>query len=149
MRIWSLHPKYLDAKGLVALWRESLLAKQVLEGKTKGYKNHPQLIRFKNSGNAVGSINQYLTSVYENSLERGYNFNKDKVNPDFIPTKLNVTDKQIKYEMKHLLMKLKARDPERFHKLSLETEIDANPLFRIIEGEIEGWEMIVLKAAMS
>jgi hypothetical protein len=142
VRIWSLHPKYLDAKGLVALWRESLLAKQVLEGKTKGYKNHPQLIRFKNSGNAVGCINQYLTSVYENSLERGYNFNKNKVNPDFIPAKLTVTDKQLKYEMEHLLKKLKARDPERFHKLSL--RIDANPLFRIIDGEIEEWEIIDL-----
>ena len=106
MRIWSLHPKYLDAKGLVALWRESLLAKQVLEGKTKGFKNHPQLNRFKNSGNAVGCINQYLTSVYENSLERGNNFNKNKVNPDFKPTKLTVTDKQIKFEMKHYLLLL-------------------------------------------
>jgi hypothetical protein len=33
MRIWSLHPKYLDSKGLVALWRESLLAKNVLRDK--------------------------------------------------------------------------------------------------------------------
>ena len=47
MRIWSLHPRYLDAKGLVAVWRETLLAKHVLEGKTKGYKNHPQLNRFR------------------------------------------------------------------------------------------------------
>lgn len=48
MRIWSLHPKYLDTKGLVALWRETLLAQHVLSGKTKRYKNHPQLARFKN-----------------------------------------------------------------------------------------------------
>jgi len=46
MRIWSLHPKYLDAKGLVALWRDALLARHVLQGKTTGYKNHPQLNRF-------------------------------------------------------------------------------------------------------
>jgi Pyrimidine dimer DNA glycosylase len=142
MKIWSLHPKYLDARGLVALWRESLLAKQVLEGKTKGYRNHPQLIRFINSGNAISCINQYLTSIYENSLERGYNFNKNKVNQDFIPTRLTVTDKQIKFEMKHLLKKLETRDPERFHKLSHKTTIDANPLFRIIDGEIEEWEII-------
>jgi hypothetical protein len=144
MRIWSLHPKYLDAKGLVALWRESLLAKQVLEGKTKGYKNHPQLIRFKNSGNAVDCINQYLTSVYACSLERGYHFDKNKVNSAFVPTKLTVTDKQIKFELKHLLKKLEARDPERFDKLSLNIKIDANPLFRIIDGEIEDWEIIDL-----
>ncbi|HEU5178767.1 MAG TPA: pyrimidine dimer DNA glycosylase/endonuclease V, partial [Burkholderiales bacterium] len=32
MRLWSLHPKYLDARGLVALWREALLAQAVLRG---------------------------------------------------------------------------------------------------------------------
>lgn len=43
MRLWSLHPQYLDAKGLVALWREGLLAQAVLAGQTRGYKRHPQL----------------------------------------------------------------------------------------------------------
>jgi hypothetical protein len=142
MRIWSLHPKYLDSKGFVALWRESLFAKQVLECNTKGYKNHPQLNPFKNSGNAVGCINQYLVAVYENSLERGYNFNKNKINPDFMPTRLTVTDKQIKFKMKHLLRKLKTRDPEKFQKLSRKRKINAHPLFRIIDGEIEPWEKL-------
>ena len=64
MRIWSLHPKYLDSKGLVALWRETLLAKHVLEGKTKGYKNHPQLNRFKEIKDPIGVINQYLSEIY-------------------------------------------------------------------------------------
>ncbi len=142
MRIWSLHPKYLDAKGLVALWREALLAKRVLEGNTIGYKNHPQLNRFKDSNNSVDCINQYLTAVYENSLGRGYNFNKNKINPDFIPTKLTVTDKQMKFEFEHLLKKLEPRDPEQFHKLSHEADIEAHPLFKIIDGEIESWEKI-------
>ena len=39
MRLWSIHPKYLDCKGLVALWREALLAKKVLRGKTRKYAN--------------------------------------------------------------------------------------------------------------
>ena len=60
MRLWSIHFKYLDSKGLVALWREAFLAKKVLEGKTKGYKNHPQLERFRNSSNPISSINSYL-----------------------------------------------------------------------------------------
>jgi hypothetical protein len=51
MRIWSLHPTLLDTKGLVALWREALLAKHVLSGSTIGYQNHPQLKRFKSSPN--------------------------------------------------------------------------------------------------
>lgn len=37
MRLWSIHPRYLDTKGLVALWRETLLlAQAVLFGNTKG-----------------------------------------------------------------------------------------------------------------
>lgn len=118
------------------------MAKQVLEGKTKGYKNHPQLNRFKSSPNAVDSINQYLTAVYENSLERGYNFDKNKINPDFTPVRLTVTDRQIKFETDHLLKKLENRDPERFRMLSREVKIDAHPLFRIIAGEIETWELL-------
>jgi hypothetical protein len=142
MRIWSLHPKYLDSKGLVSLWRESLLAKQVLENKTKGYKNHPQLNRFKNSGDAVSCINQYLATVYDNSVERGFNFDKNKINQDFVSTTLTVTDKQIEFEMKHLLSKLETRDPKLFQKLSREKKITSHPLFRIIKGEIEPWEKL-------
>lgn len=142
MRIWSLHPKYLDAKGFVALWREALLAKKVLEGSTKGYKSHPQLERFIISGNAVGFINQYLSAVYDNSLERGYNFDKNKISHDFLSVRLTVTDKQLKFEMGHLLKKLETRDPERFHWVSQVVRIDAHPLFKVIPGEIESWEKI-------
>ncbi len=34
MRLWTLHPKYLDPRGLVALWREALFAQAVLRGWT-------------------------------------------------------------------------------------------------------------------
>ena len=68
MRIWSLHPKYLDTKGLVALWRETLLAKHVLEGKTKGYRNHPQLDRFKKAQNPP-RVDQ---SILKRSFSRGH-----------------------------------------------------------------------------
>lgn len=64
MRLWSIHPKYLDAKGLVALWREALLAQNVLLGNTKGYKNHPQLIRFKNHTDSISAIGFYLHEIY-------------------------------------------------------------------------------------
>jgi hypothetical protein len=140
MRIWSLHPKYLDTKGLVALWREALLAKNVLEGNTNGYKNHPQLTRFKNSGNSVDCINQYLQVVYEESLKRGYCFNRNKFIIPTEPTTLTVTSGQIEYEKDRLIEKLKTRDPERPSMLLKETKIDAHPLFRIIDGDIEEWE---------
>jgi hypothetical protein len=140
MRIWSLHPKYLDTKGLVALWRETLLAKDVLEGKTKGYKNHPQLIRFKNSGNALGCINQYLNVVYEESLNRGYCFDRNKFNAPAKPSTLTVTSGQMEYEKAHLLKKLEIRDPSRFQQLILQSTVEPHPLFKIIDGEVEEWE---------
>jgi hypothetical protein len=34
MRLWSLHPKHLDRQGLLAVWREGLLAQEVLRGET-------------------------------------------------------------------------------------------------------------------
>ncbi|MFN3505685.1 MAG: pyrimidine dimer DNA glycosylase/endonuclease V, partial [Caldimicrobium sp.] len=60
MRLWSIHPMYLDARGLVALWREALLARKVLIGETSGYRNHPQLVRFKRSASPLDAINRYL-----------------------------------------------------------------------------------------
>lgn len=141
MRIWSLHPKYLDAKGIVALWRESLLAKKVLEGKTRGYQHHPQLTRFRNSGFALDGINQYLSVVYEDALRRGYDFDRSKINWNFKSIALTVTDKQLKYEMNHLLNKLKTRDPELYLRFSGETRIEPHPLFTIIKGNIEAWEI--------
>lgn len=142
MRIWSLHPKYLDQKGIVALWREALLARKVLEGKTRGYIHHPQLQRFTESGVALEAINQYLAAVYTEALERGYNFDRTKVKPEFNPLTLDVTDGQIRYEFDHLLKKLKQRDPERFQYLKKMRHVDSHPLFIVRQGEIEAWEMI-------
>lgn len=142
MRIWSLHPKYLDTKGLVALWRETLLAKHVLEGKTKGYKNHPQLNRFKESIDAIGFINCYLSYVFLEAELRNYKFDKDKINWNLSPGSLTVASGQIAYEREHLLRKLAVRDLERFKQVSLIADLDAHPLFKIVEGEIENWEII-------
>lgn len=142
MRIWSLHPTYLDTKGLVALWRETLLAKNVLEGNTKGYKNHPQLIRFKNAENPIQLINQYLSVVFQESLKRGYHFNQDKFKIDFQPQKLTVTQGQLNFEMQHLLKKLKNRDPHKYQEVINEKNRIPHPIFEVIEGTIEVWEIV-------
>ena len=141
MRIWSLHPKYLDTKGLVALWRETLLAQHVLEGKTKGYKSHPQLERFKESKKPIDTINQYLSDVYFEAIAREYTFDKTKIDWNFKKTKLPVTKKQVEYEMKHLLNKLKIRDPEKYKALKKIKTIETHSLFKVIDGEIESWEI--------
>ncbi|MEK6152594.1 pyrimidine dimer DNA glycosylase/endonuclease V [Flavobacteriaceae bacterium 3-367] len=142
MRIWSLHPKYLDTKGLVALWRETLLAKHVLEGNTKGYKNHPQLNRFKETINPSACINQYWISVYHEAVERGYNFSKEKINWEINVVKLKVTKGQLGYEFEHLLHKLKSRDENRFKEIVKIELPDPHPLFSVVDGDVEAWEII-------
>lgn len=141
MRIWSIHPKYLDAKGLVALWRETLLAKHVLEGRTKGYRNHPQLDRFKQTDQPLDRINQYLAIVYNEALERNYRFNKEKINWSFEEERMTVTSEQIKYETEHLFRKLIVRDKNRFDLISGKP-LAPHPMFIIIDGGIEKWEII-------
>ena len=142
MRIWSLHPKYLDSKGLVALWRETLLAKKVLQNKTKGYKNHPQLLRFKNSNNPLDCINYYLSIVYKEAENRNYNFDREKINWKFKKAKLKVTQGQMDYEIKHLKQKLKTRDPKKYNELKFLKLFASHPLFKIVKGEVEDWEKV-------
>ena len=98
MRIWSINPKYLDAKGLVAVWRESLLALAVLRGETKGYIHHPQLIRFRSLENPVYGMAQYLTGVFEESMRRSYHFNGNKI-PESTSSEMRipVTEGQIEH----------------------------------------------------
>lgn len=142
MRIWSIHPKYLDNKGLIALWREVLLAKKVLEGKTKGYKNHPQMNRFKISKKPINNINLYLSYVYNEAFKRGYNFDKSKID-NYIETKeLKVTHGQLDYEWSHLLNKLKLRDPKKYEELTKLKKFEHHPIFTIVKGNIEDWEIV-------
>lgn len=142
MRLWSLHPQYLDAKGLVALWREALLAKNVLEGKTTGYRSHPQLHRFRRSVLPIDGINQYLSEVYQESLIWGYKFDREKIDWNFTTTMLPVTSGQMQYEREHLLKKLKMRDSQRYMDFLDTIELKPHPMFYIVEGEVEVWEMI-------
>jgi len=142
MRIWSIHPKYLDSKGLIALWRETLLAKKVLQEATKGYGSHPQLLRFKRKKNPVNSINQYLAFVYEEAMKRNYNFNKDKIDWSFQPHSIWLNSEQLMYERIHLLNKLKIRDTTAFNRLNLINNPEVHPIFEVTEGPIEEWEIL-------
>lgn len=142
MRIWSLHPKYLDAKGLVALWRETLLARHVLEGKTKGYINHPQLNRFKTLENPVQAVHQYLAAVYKEALSRGYGFDISKFDLPNTLQQLTVTKGQVNYEAQHLLNKLQTRDPKRFETLHKLITFQTHPMFTIVAGGVADWEVI-------
>jgi hypothetical protein len=140
MRIWSIHPEYLDSKGLTALWRETLLAKNVLEGNTKGYKNHPQLNRFRATEDPVSSINHYLSFVYYEAKKRGFNFDRRKIDWDFHPIQIKVTRGQLEFEKNHMLKKLKVRDKGKFKVLAARKNLKSHPQFKLINGEIEDWK---------
>jgi hypothetical protein len=142
MRIWSIHPQYLDAKGLVALWREALLAKKVLLGKTQGYRNHPQLLRFKNAEKPVDAIDQYLLVVYEEAVKRGYHFDKHKLGKPETKIILKVNSGQLDYEFQHLLNKLKNRDLKKYEEIRIIKKPLQHPIFQVVSGNIEGWEVL-------
>jgi len=142
MRLWSLHPCYLDPQGLVALWREALLAQKVLAGKTRGYKNHPQLQRFKAHPKPRAAIAAYLFSIWEESCRRGYCFDKKKIGQRKIGFKIPVTDGQLKYEFKWLLGKLKKRSPRRYRNARSSKKIRPHPFLRVVPGPVQSWEKI-------
>jgi hypothetical protein len=140
MRLWTLHPKYLDGVGLVALWRESLLARAVLKGETRGYKHHPQLIRFQGAPSAVGAIEAYLRGIYEESLVRGYAFDPKKLARRRELPKIAETRGQLMAEWEHLMRKLKKRSPARYRELAGTARPVAHPLFRMVAGGVREWE---------
>jgi len=147
MRLWSLHPSYLDVKGLVAVWREGLLAKKVLEGKTKGYTKHPQLKRFRNFEEPIIAIESYLFYIYLEAKKRGYNFDIKKLSIK-APLKkiIPVTSGQVRYEFIHLLNKLIKRDKIKYDLIKnfiKSKKLDLNPVFYLISGDIEDLERVI------
>jgi hypothetical protein len=141
MRLWSLHPRYLDRAGLLALWREALLAQAVLKGQTRGYGRHPQLSRFRDQADPEGAIAAYLASILREAQRRGYRFDGTKIGPRRGGS-MPVTAGQLAYERGHLLGKLLTRDPGRALMLLEVDSPEPHPLFRIVAGRIEGWEKI-------
>jgi hypothetical protein len=165
MRLWSLHPSYLDAKGLVACWREALLAQKVLVGETKGYTKHPQLIRFRGHklvnivkthkyDDATAAVGAFLLGIYEEATKRGYKFDKSKIHVSEALDATNtiqVKNGQLQYEFTWLLSKLKERDPEKHAKLVKETTKEGelftglitHPCFSMHpDTSLEDWERI-------
>ncbi|HTB33732.1 MAG TPA: pyrimidine dimer DNA glycosylase/endonuclease V, partial [bacterium] len=140
MRLWSLHPKYLDPQGLVALWREGLLAQTVLRGKTRGYRNHPQLERFKACADPVAAIGAYLAGVAAEADARGYRFDAGKIVSPGRHRAITVTRGQMKLEQAHLRAKLAKRNPGLAPALVKARPLRAHPLFKVAPGPFAAWE---------
>ncbi len=142
MRVWSLHPRYLDPVGLVALWRETLLARKVLCGQTRGYRHHPQLRRFQAQADPVAAIDAYLQAVHGEARARGYRFDAGKFDAAARSPSISVTDGQRDYEWQHLCAKLRVRNPALMARWEALTTPDLHPLFTLVPGAMEPWEKV-------
>ncbi len=140
MRLWSLHPRYLDSAGLVAVWREGLLARAVLRGATKGYRHHPQLERFRAAGQPVACLDTYLAAVCDEADRRGYRFDRGKLGRGRVRGRLHVTAGQLAFEWAHLLAKVRRRRPAHARTLARVRVSRPHPLFRVVPGPVASWE---------
>jgi len=140
MRLWTLHPRYLDRQGLVALWREALLARAVLRGRTRGYTRHPQLERFRAHPAPRRAISVYLAAVHAEAAARGYVFDRSKIGPVADIPRIPATAGQIAHEWGHLLDKLRKRSPAAAMRLRSVVCPDCHPLFVPGPGPVEAWE---------
>ena len=141
MRLWSLHPRYLDARGLVALWREALLAQAVLSGRTIGYRHHPQLTRFRESAAPRLLIASYLRGVHAEAVRRGYRFDDSRIGRSGKAGPIAVSRGQLEYEWRHLEYKLKSRAPSWWKQLRALSRPRPHPLFRVVAGGVAEWEV--------
>jgi len=148
MRIWTLHPRHLDSVGLVALWREALLAQAVLLGRTRGYTHHPQLLRFRTAADPVASIGGYLRVVADEATSRGYNFNAALIVASGTPgRRIAETKGQLHYEWEHLRHKVERRSPDWYRDHVIGAEPTSHPLFRMVAGGVRDWERVMERPA--
>jgi hypothetical protein len=100
------------------------------------------LQRFKAHAFSLAAIDVYLAAVHDESLARGYSFDRSKIGAlqkvDFIPT----TSGQIMYEWQHLLEKLSNRNPALYEKRRNVEKPKCHPLFRVKAGGMETWENV-------
>lgn len=141
MRLWSLHPRHLDRQGLTGCWRESLLAQAVLAGRTRGYRAHPQLERFRAHSEPVAAVGAYLAAVAQEATERGYRFDLTRIDlppgAGVQPAPIPVTDGQLALEWTHLLAKLERRSPVLWEQERQLHQPEVHPLFEVIPGLVE------------
>jgi hypothetical protein len=140
MRLWTLHPRHLDRQGLLAVWREALLAQAVLQAKTQGYKNHPQLVRFRQHSDPLNAIAYYLSIIHEEATRRGYQFDSTKYHVERHPEPIPATSGQLQFEFRHLRKKIQTRSQAEHIALQKIEHIENHPLFQIVAGKAEHWE---------
>jgi len=132
----------LDRVGLVACWREALLAQAVLAGRTRGYRTHPQLQRFREHADPVGAVGSYLVGLSAEAVARGYRFDTTRIlRPSDAPGIIEVTDGQLEFEWRHLGAKLDQRSPTETARWRNDMPAP-HPIFTVKPGPIASWERV-------
>lgn len=142
MRMWSLHPNLLDRSRLLGAWREGLLALHVLDGRTKGYRHHPQLQRWQSTPDPLRYLGWYMLQLQQEAAKRGYNFDLDRVfriipeNSIYLEDltrAVRVSRGQLRYESRHLSKKTGVEVKK----------YKAHPIFRPVPiQKPEPWEVL-------
>jgi hypothetical protein len=141
MRLWSVHPRYLDRQGLTACWREGLLAQAVLAGRTTGYRQHPQLERFRAQTTPLDAIGAYLSAIADEAAARSYRYDRSRIDRPAAPVPtIAVTEGQLAYEWRWLTAKLAGRSPEALAQWASVRTPEPHPSFTVTAGPIESWE---------
>jgi Pyrimidine dimer DNA glycosylase len=140
MRLWTVHPRFLDSKGLVAAWRDALLAQKVLAGATRGYRHHSQLARFQAHVDPLAAIAMFLVGLADEAQSRGYRFDTSKISGRTFTEQMAETSGQLLYEWGHLKAKLRVRAPQMSRQLRKIKMPEPHPLFRIVPGKVRDWE---------
>jgi hypothetical protein len=141
MRLWSLHPRYLDRQGLTAGWREALLAQAVLAGRTRGYTRHPQLQRFLETSDPVAAVGAFLAGLADEADRRGYRYDRARIDRPGPAAPIEVTTGQLAFEWGHLMRKLEHRSPGQARALATTAEPQVHPIFTVVVGPVASWEV--------
>jgi hypothetical protein len=141
MRIWSIHPKYLDSKELLNLWNETIQAKNEFLTKFSGHFSNKQLERFLDLKNPLEAINSYMSSIYREAVKRDFSVDDSFMDWDFDDSiQIPVTAGQISHEISKLKSRLRERDEKKLQKLNGRTFLELHPIFYSVPGTIEEWE---------
>jgi hypothetical protein len=122
------------------VWREGLLARTVLRGTTKGYRNHSQLDRFSAHPAPISAINHYLRAIASEAISRGYRFDRSRIGPVRDRSRLTVTIGQLEFELSQLRAKLRKRAQTELERLPTDDVIRPHPIFVVCIGPVESWE---------
>ena len=134
MNLWSFHPKYLDEKGLRAVWQDALFAQNVLSGRIKDHrKYYPQLMKFNNYFEPLAAIGAYLGFIYDDGVERGIIFQEHKIMHRSKRENIFQVDRErLEDEFEQYKRKMQTVSMLQTAKLRQVSKVEPHPIFEVV-----------------